>query len=83
MTFLEIALLDREVPLVSELIGDLPVQCALIFLDGQEQVGPLFCCELKQDGEVWSASAWISTPLRSSVLSSSLRAARSWESPVS
>ena len=51
--------------------------------DCQEQVGPMFCCELKNDGEVWSASAWISTPLRSSVLSSSLRAARSWESPVS
>jgi len=87
VTFLEIDLLDMEVPLVSELIGDLPVQCALIFpllrrslrLDGQEQVGPLFCCELKKDGEVWSASAWISTPLRSSVLSSSLRAARSWD----
>jgi hypothetical protein len=99
VTFLEIALLDREVPLVSELIGDLSVQCALIFpllrrslrLDGQEHVGPLFCCELKKDGEVWSASAWISTPLRSSVLSSSYcfakacgeRAARSWELPVS
>jgi hypothetical protein len=45
------------VTLVSELIGDLPVQGALRFLDGQEQVGPLFCCELKKDGEVWSASA--------------------------
>ncbi len=83
MPFLEIALLDREVPPVSELYSDLPVQCALILFDGQEQVGPLFCCELKKDGEVWSVSAWISTPLRSSVLSSSLRAARSWESPVS
>jgi hypothetical protein len=83
MTFLEIALLDREVSLVSELIGDLPVQCALIFLDRQEQVGALLGGELKSAGEVWSASAWISTPLRSSVLSSSLRAARSWESPVS
>ena len=41
MTLLEIALLDRGALLVSELIRDLPVQCALIFLDCQEQVGPL------------------------------------------
>jgi hypothetical protein len=40
------ALLEREVPPVSELIRDLAMQCALIFLYCQEQVGPLFCCEL-------------------------------------
>lgn len=41
MTLLEIALLGREALLVSELIRDLPMQCALIFLDCEEQVGPL------------------------------------------
>jgi hypothetical protein len=78
VAFLKNAFLEREVSLVSELIGNLPVQYALIFLDGQEQVGFLISCELKNDGELWSASAWISTPLKSSELSSSLRAARSW-----
>ena len=39
VTFLEIALLVRGVPLVSELIRDLPVPCALIFYSFGEAFG--------------------------------------------
>ena len=83
MAGLEIADLNRKVPVTAELGGDLPIQPALVVLDCQEQVGALLGGELKNAGEVCSASAWISTPSSSRVLSKVLRAARSWDSPVS
>lgn len=83
MAGLVIADLNREMPVATELRDDLLIQPALVVFDRQEQVGALLGGELKNAGEVWSASAWISTPSSSSVLSSCLRAARSWDSPVS
>jgi hypothetical protein len=73
----------REVPVPAELGHDLLIQPALVVFDRQEQVGALLCGELKNAGEVCSASAWISTPSSSRMLSKVLRAARSWDSPVS
>jgi hypothetical protein len=78
-----IADLNRKVSFAAELGSDLPIQPALVVFDRQEQVGALFGGELKNAGEVCSASAWISTPSSSSVLSKPFRAARSWDSPVS
>ena len=80
---LVIAAVNRKVPVAAELGGDLPIQPALVVFDRQEQVGALLGGELKNAGEVCSASAWISTPSSSSVLSKAFRAARSWDSPVS
>jgi len=54
---LESALLDWEVALIPELIADLTEQLALVAFDAQEQVGPLLGGELKNEGEVCSASA--------------------------
>jgi hypothetical protein len=64
---LENADLDWEVPVPAELSNDLTQQCALVVLDRQEQVGALLGGELKNAGEVCSASAWIKAPSRSSV----------------
>lgn len=83
MTGLDIADHHWEVTATAELRQDLLIQPALVVLDRQEQVGALLDGELKNAGEVCSASAWISTPSSSSVLSRALRAARSWDSPVS
>ena len=83
MAGLEIADLNRKVPLAAELGGDLPIQPALVVLDCQEQACALLGGELKNAGEVCSASAWISTPSSSSVLSKAFSASRSWDSPVS
>ena len=80
---LEIADHHRKVPVSAELGDDLLIQPALVVLDRQEQVGALLGGELKNAGEVCSASAWISTPSSSRVLSKAFRAARSWNSPVS
>ena len=80
---LEIADQHRKVPVSAELGDDLLIQPALVVLDRQEQVGALLGGELKNAGEVCSASAWISTPSSSRVLSKAFRAARSWDSPVS
>ena len=82
MAGLEIADLNRNVPVAAELGGDLPIQPALVVLDCQEQACALLGGELKNAGEVCSASAWISTPSSSRVLSKVLSAARSWDSPV-
>ena len=72
----------RDVPLSLELRSDLAVERLLIGLDRQEEVGPLLL-ELPKNGRwVWSASAWISTPSRSSSPSSWRSTARSWFSPV-
>jgi len=43
----------------AELGNDLLIQPALVVLDRQEQVGALLGGELKNAGEVCSASAWI------------------------
>ena len=73
----------RELPMAAELGDDLLMQTALVLFDRQEQVGALLGGELKNAGEVCSASAWINTPSSSSVLRSAFNAACSWESPVS
>ena len=83
MAGLEIADLNWEVAVAAELGDDLLIQPALVVFDRQEQVGALLGGELKNAGEVCRASAWISTPSSSRVLSKVLRAARSWDSPVS
>jgi hypothetical protein len=83
MTSYDIADQYWKVPVAAELGNDLLIQPALVVLDRQEQVGALLGGELKNAGEVCSASAWISTPSSSRVLSKALRAARSWDSPVS
>ncbi len=74
---------ERDVTLSLELAANLAVEGFLVALDGQEYVGPLGEAPSKNDCVVWSASAWISTPSRSRLLSSSLRAARSLDSWVS
>ena len=72
----------RNVPLSLELRSDQAVERLLVALHGQEEVGPLLL-ELPKNGRwVWSASAWISTPSRSSSPSSCRSTARSWFSPV-
>ena len=83
MTCLEIADHHREVPVATELGDDLLIQPPLVAFDSQEQVGALLGGELKNADEVCSASAWISTPSSSSVLSRDFRAAHSCDSPVS
>jgi hypothetical protein len=56
----------RDVTLSLELRSDLAVERLLVGLDCQEEVGPLLL-ELPKNGRcVWSASAWMSTPSRSS-----------------
>jgi hypothetical protein len=83
MTSIDIADHYREVPVPAELGNDLLIQPTLVVLDRQEQVGALLGGELKNAGEVCSASAWISTPSSSRALRRALRAARSCDSPVS
>lgn len=83
MTGLEIADHHREVPVSAELGDDLLIQPALVVFDRQEQVGALLGGELKNAGEVCSASARISMPSSSSVLSKTFSASRSWDFPVS
>ena len=69
---------EGDVALSKQLIGDLPVERLLfglllrrsLRLDRQEEVGPLLCELPKNACCVWSASAWISTPSRSSSPSS-------------
>jgi hypothetical protein len=73
---------DRDLALSLELTADLPVQRLLVGFRRQEKVGPLLL-ELPKNGRwVWSASAWISTPSRSSSPRSCRSTARSWFSPV-
>jgi hypothetical protein len=72
----------RDVPLSLELRSDLTMQRLLVALHGQQEVGPLLL-ELPKNGRwVWSASAWMRTPSRSSSPSSCRSTARSWFSPV-
>ena len=74
---------ERDVPFSLELALNLSMQGLLVGFDGQEQVGALLLAPLKNGRVVCRASAWISTPSISSMDSSSLRAARSLDSPVS
>ena len=83
MTCLEIADRHSEVPVATELGDDLLIQPPLVVFNSQEQVGAQLGGELKNADEACSASALISTPSCSSVLSSDFRAARSCDSPVS
>jgi len=83
VTFLMIRCRKRDVPLSLELGADLAVEGLLVRFDRQEHVGPLLQAPLKNGRVVCRTSAWINTPSRSSLLSSSLRAARSLDSPVS
>jgi len=72
----------RDVTLSLELRSDLAVQRLLIGFRCQQEVGPLLL-ELPKNGRwVWSASAWMRTPSRSSSPSSCRSTARSWFSSV-
>ena len=72
----------RDLAFALELALDLAMQRLLIGFDRQEEVGPLLL-ELPKNGRwVWSASAWIRTPSRSSSPSSCRSTARSWFSLV-
>jgi len=68
---------ERDLALSKQLIGDLPVELLLVGLDRQQEVGPLLLELSKNACCVWSASAWISTPSRSSSPSSFWSTARS------
>ena len=68
---------EGDLALSKQLIGDLPVELLLVGLDRQEEVGPLLLELSKNACCVWSASAWISTPSRSSSPSSFWSTARS------
>ena len=68
---------ERDVALSNQLIGDLAVERLLVGLDRQEEVGPLLRELPKNACCVWSASAWIRTPSRSSSPSSFWSTARS------
>jgi len=81
---------ERDLALSLKLAADLAVQRLLVGLllrrslrlHRQEEVGPLLL-ELPKNGRwVWSASAWITTPSRSSSPRSWRSTARSWFSPV-
>ncbi|MFO0016914.1 MAG: hypothetical protein ACK52U_10195 [Synechococcaceae cyanobacterium] len=72
----------RDLALPLELAGNLAVQDPLIGFDCQEEVGPLLLEEMKKGCWVWGASAWITTPSRSSSPRSFLSTAPSWFSPV-
>ena len=62
---------ERDVALALELGADLSVEGLLVRFDGQEHVGPLLQAPLKNGRVVCRASAWISTPSSSRVLSNS------------
>jgi hypothetical protein len=74
---------ERNLALSLELATDLPMERGLVRFDGQGDVGALLEAPVKNARVVWSASAWMSFPSRSIVLSSSLSAARSLDSWVS
>jgi hypothetical protein len=79
----EMADLDWQVSVATKLGDNHLMLPALVVFDRQEQVGALLGGELKNAGEICSASAWISTHSSSSILSTAFRAARLWETPVS
>ena len=72
----------RDLAFSLVLAADLAGKSPLVPLDRQQEVGPLLL-ELPKNGRwIWSASAWIRTPSRSSSPSSCRSTARSWFSPV-
>jgi hypothetical protein len=72
---------NRDLALSLKLATDLVVKRLLVGFHRQYEVGPLLL-ELPKNGcWVWSASAWISTPSRSSSPRSCRSTARSWFSP--
>ena len=76
MAYLVIPCHERDPALSLELAADLAVQSLLVAFHRQEEVGPLLL-ELPKTGRwVWSASAWITTPSRSSSPSSCRKTAR-------
>jgi len=75
MALLDIHCCERDLAPSLELAADLPVEGVLVGFNGQQEVGPLIRAPAKNACVVCSASAWIRTPMRSSVLSSSLSAA--------
>ena len=83
MTFLLSRCGERDVAFSLELAGDLPAERRLVGLDGQGDVGALLETPAKNACVVCRASAWISLPSSSIVLSSSLSAACSLDSCVS
>ncbi len=79
---LVIRCLKRDPALALKLATDLAMQRFLVGLDRQQEVGSLLL-ELPKNGFcVCRASAWISTPSRSSSPSSCRSTARSWLAPV-
>ena len=72
----------RNEPLSLELRSDLTMHRLLVALHGQQEVGPLLLELPKNRRWVWSASAWMRTPSRSSSPSSCRSTARSWFSRV-
>jgi hypothetical protein len=82
-TALVIRCSERDVTLSLELATDMAGEGLLVGFDGQEHVGPLGEASAKNVCVVWSASAWIRTPSRSRLLSSSFSAERSLDSWVS
>ena len=83
VALLEIHCREWDLALSLELAADLPLKGLRVGFNGQQEVGPLLQAPAKNACVVCSASAWIRTPLRSSVLSSSLSAAFSLDSCVS
>ena len=73
---------ERDLALSNQLAGDLPVEGFLVGFDRQQEVGPLLRELPKNACCVWIASAWMSTPSRSSSPSSFWSTARSWLSLV-
>ena len=82
MAFLVIPCLERDLALSLKLTADLAVEGFLVGYHCQEEVGSLLLEQLKNGRCVCRASAWISTPSRSSSPSSCFSTARSWFSPV-
>ena len=82
MSNLVIRCLERDVAFAEQLVGDLAVEAPLVGLDRQEEVGALLCELPKNACCVWSASAWIKMPSRSSSPSSFWSTARSWVASV-
>ena len=73
---------ERDLALSNQLAGDLAVESLLVGFDRQQEVGPLLLELPKNACCVWSASAWMSTPSRSSSPSNLWSTARSWFSLV-
>jgi hypothetical protein len=83
MAFLVIRSSERDLAFSLKLAADLAIELGLVGLDGQGDVGAMLETPAKNACVVCRASAWISLPSSSIVLSSSLSAACSLDSCVS